>query len=78
MVTASISGGAVLCGHCGSPDTVYAEDITNEHRLLQVSGNVLKFSVDCDTQEEAQNERILCRECGEESLLPEGYGLEFG
>lgn len=68
---------AVHCGFCGSKDIVFAEDVTNEHKPLRIVGTVLVFRAEYHTDEIAANECIRCRECGEESLMPEGYTIEF-
>jgi hypothetical protein len=72
-----VSAGKITCPHCGSDDTAYNEDITNEHRLLEVRPGVLVFSASCHTEESAFNERICCKECGEEALFPAGWELAF-
>jgi DNA-directed RNA polymerase subunit RPC12/RpoP len=78
MKHAKVEDGAIKCGHCGSVHTIYAEDVTNEHELMAVRETVLVFHADVHhIVEDSFNDRIVCKECGAESLLPERYDTIF-
>jgi hypothetical protein len=73
---AVIDEGRILCAYCGSGDLAYAEDVSNEHRILRVEAQTIVYSVSAETDELGFNDRIVCNECGESLELPEGYSAE--
>lgn len=77
MRAALANAGKITCPHCGFTDTYFAEDVTNTHKLLTVREKLLIFRAQTHELGPAFNQRIGCRECGEESLLPDGYDLAF-
>jgi DNA-directed RNA polymerase subunit RPC12/RpoP len=67
----------VQCPYCGSVDVLYAEDITNKHKIRSIENGVILLESDCETDDLTANERIFCNECSVDSGLPEGYELQF-
>jgi hypothetical protein len=60
----------VCCGHCGSADTRYVEDVGQFCRLWVENGIVYASGLSVEQETDSLNARLWCCDCGEESELP--------
>lgn len=68
-----IEEGSVLCGHCGSGDTFYVEDIGQYARLWAEDGVAFCSGGDLQADDDGDDPRVWCIGCNEVSLLPKPF-----
>lgn len=70
---ARIEGEEVCCGHCGSSDVRYLEDI-GQHGLFFVrDGIAVVDGSNLSTDDNGNDPRVWCTDCGDESELPQPF-----
>jgi hypothetical protein len=60
----------VLCGHCGSAETFYVEDVGQYARLWAEDGTARCSGADLQTDEDGDDPRVWCIMCNKNSVLP--------
>lgn len=67
---AQVCGEEVCCGHCGSVNTRYVEDVGQSARLWARYGIAFADSADLEPDEDGDDPRVWCVDCNRESVLP--------
>lgn len=67
---ANVCGEEVGCGHCGSTNTRYVEDVGQSAPLWARYGIAFADSADLEPDEDGDDPRVWCADCNRESVLP--------
>lgn len=65
-----ICGDSVCCGHCGSANTRYVEDVGQSAPLWARFGVAFVRGDDLEADEDGDDPRAWCLDCNRESQLP--------
>jgi uncharacterized CHY-type Zn-finger protein len=67
---ARIENESVICGHCGSGETFYVEDVGQYARLWAEDGVAFCSGGDLQPDEDGDDPRVWCITCNKVSVLP--------
>lgn len=70
---ATVKDDGVCCGHCGSENTRYVEDVGQYGPMFVQDGAPVCWGGDLEVDEVGDDPRVLCFGCGRESELPPDF-----